>query len=147
MKAVFVTDKQLWLCLQYGAQMPAWHFKAMCVTTLPCAGRFGVGFSSCYHLTDLPTFVSGKYLVLFDPHCQYLPNVSPSNPGKRIDFPSARLVEQNADLAAPYKLFGCDMANEYQVSCPATSISPRKITIKMLAPPRPFPRALEFWEK
>ena len=26
-------------------------------------GRFGIGFNSCYHLTDLPTFASGRHLV------------------------------------------------------------------------------------
>ncbi|KAG6574311.1 uncharacterized protein IUM83_07146 [Phytophthora cinnamomi] len=30
-------------------------------------GRFGVGFNSVYHVTDLPTFVSGSQLVFFDP--------------------------------------------------------------------------------
>lgn len=48
-------------------------------------GRFGVGFNSVYHLTDLPSFVSGKYVVLFDPQGVYLPNVSSANPGKRIE--------------------------------------------------------------
>ncbi|GJN26047.1 hypothetical protein PR202_gb13945 [Eleusine coracana subsp. coracana] len=49
-------------------------------------GRFGVGFNSVYHLTDLPSFVSGKYVVVFDPQGAYLPNVSSANPGKRIDY-------------------------------------------------------------
>lgn len=40
-------------------------------------GQFGIGFNSCYHVTDLPMFVSGKYLVLFDPHKFYLPSLSP----------------------------------------------------------------------
>ncbi|GJN01337.1 hypothetical protein PR202_ga18596 [Eleusine coracana subsp. coracana] len=51
---------------------------------LATAGR--VGFNSVYHLTDLPSFVSGKYVVLFDPQGAYLPNVSSANPGKRIDY-------------------------------------------------------------
>lgn len=32
-----------------------------------------VGFNSVYHLTDLPSFVSGKHVVLFDPQGVYLP--------------------------------------------------------------------------
>ncbi len=28
-------------------------------------GRFGLGFNSVYHWTDLPSFVSGEYLVMF----------------------------------------------------------------------------------
>eukprot|EP00911_Craspedida_sp_UC1_P000225 UC1_evm1s169 len=35
-------------------------------------GKFGVGFNSVYHLTDLPSFVSGDHLVLFDPHLRHL---------------------------------------------------------------------------
>ena len=60
-------------------------------------GRFGLGFNAVYHFTDVsgwilarsvagvwfdsmdvgplqvPSFVSGRHLVLFDPHTQYLP--------------------------------------------------------------------------
>lgn len=39
-------------------------------------GRFGLGVNSMYHFTDLPSFISGDYLVLFDPHVQYLPYAS-----------------------------------------------------------------------
>ena len=35
-------------------------------------GQFGLGFNSCYHLTDMPSFCSGSNLVLFDPHKLYL---------------------------------------------------------------------------
>eukprot|EP01036_Dinobryon_divergens_P039661 gene39661-52315_t len=31
-------------------------------------GKFGIGFNSVYHLSDFPSFVSGNYLVIFDPH-------------------------------------------------------------------------------
>ena len=49
-------------------------------------GRFGVGFNSSYHVTDLPCFVSRRYVVLLDPHCAHLPNVSHAEPGKVINF-------------------------------------------------------------
>jgi sacsin len=42
----------------------------------------GVGFNSVYHLTEVPTFVSGPYIVMFDPQARYLPNINPANPGK-----------------------------------------------------------------
>eukprot|EP00798_Chlamydomonas_sp_ICE-L_P006708 gene6708-3378_t len=73
-------------------------------------GRFGVGFNSCYHITDLPSFVSGSDLVIFDPHCKFLPNVSSTNPGKRINFVSHRdAVKEFSDQLLPYKgAFGCD---------------------------------------
>ncbi|RNA38507.1 hypothetical protein BpHYR1_016923 [Brachionus plicatilis] len=35
-------------------------------------GKFGLGFKSVYHLTDLPSLVSGNDLIIFDPHEKYL---------------------------------------------------------------------------
>ena len=48
---------------------------------LATTGRFGLGFSSTYHLTDTPTFVSGEHLVIFDPHCAFVPGASRNQPG------------------------------------------------------------------
>ncbi|KAK6241558.1 hypothetical protein SCA6_006947 [Theobroma cacao] len=76
-------------------------------------GRFGVGFNSVYHLTDLPSFVSGKYVVLFDPQGFYLPNVSTANPGKRIDYVSSSALSIYKDQFLPYCAFGCDMKNPF----------------------------------
>lgn len=49
-------------------------------------GRFGIGFNSVYHLTELPAFVSAGKWCSFDPQARFLPNVNPSNPGKMVDF-------------------------------------------------------------
>jgi sacsin len=76
-------------------------------------GRFGLGFNAVYHFTDVPSFVSGKYLVYFDPHAQYLPNPNPNNPGKRIDFTRVNIAHY-ADQFAPFCAFGCDCQNEYK---------------------------------
>lgn len=35
-------------------------------------GRFGLGFNSVYHFTDVPSFVSGNHLVVFDPHARWV---------------------------------------------------------------------------
>ncbi|PKA59238.1 E3 ubiquitin-protein ligase MUL1 [Apostasia shenzhenica] len=77
-------------------------------------GRFGVGFNSVYHLTDLPSFVSNKYVVLFDPHGSYLPNVSAANPGKRLDYVSSKAICLYEDQFVPYCAFGCDMRKPFQ---------------------------------
>jgi sacsin len=50
-------------------------------------GRFGIGFNAVYHWTDLPSFISARYLVLLDPQAIFLPNVNPSNPGTCV-FPA-----------------------------------------------------------
>lgn len=76
-------------------------------------GRFGVGWNSCYHLTDLPSFVSAGSLVLFDPHCSFLPNVSSVNPGKRIKFVQSAVLDTYRDQFEPYATFGCDMRSHY----------------------------------
>ncbi|TKY69100.1 Sacsin protein [Spatholobus suberectus] len=76
-------------------------------------GRFGVGFNSVYHLTDLPSFVSGKYVVLFDPQSVYLPRVSAANPGKRIDFTGSSVLSSYRDQFSPYCAFGCDMQSPF----------------------------------
>ena len=41
-------------------------------------GRFGLGFNSVYHFTDLPQFVSREHLVMFDPHASTLPGATVS---------------------------------------------------------------------
>ncbi|KZV50624.1 sacsin [Dorcoceras hygrometricum] len=76
-------------------------------------GRFGVGFNSVYHLTDLPSFVSGKYVVLFDPQSAYLPNISVANPGKRIEYVSSSAISLYKDQFLPYCAFGCDMKSPF----------------------------------
>ncbi|XP_008803352.1 sacsin [Phoenix dactylifera] len=76
-------------------------------------GRFGVGFNSVYHLTDLPSFVSDKYVVLFDPQGAYLPNVSAANPGKRLEYVNSSAILLYKDQFMPYCAFGCDMKGPF----------------------------------
>ncbi|ETW06282.1 hypothetical protein, variant [Aphanomyces invadans] len=77
-------------------------------------GRFGIGFNSVYHLTDFPTFVSGRRIVMFDPQATHLPNVNPSNPGKLIDFLARQdLLAQFPNQFAPFKGFGCNLAAHF----------------------------------
>ena len=45
---------------------------------------------------------------MFDPHCHYIPNITPSNPGKRINFVATPAAEEHPDQFAPYRVFGCD---------------------------------------
>jgi len=49
-------------------------------------GKFGLGFNSVYHLTDVPSFFSNDSLVVFDPHGDYLDEALESKdaPGIRI---------------------------------------------------------------
>ena len=77
-------------------------------------GRFGIGFNSVYHMTDLPSFVSTQYIVLLDPQARFLPDVNPSNPGKMIDFlANPEVVQQYSDQFAPYEVYGVDWTKSF----------------------------------
>ncbi|KAJ7369514.1 hypothetical protein OS493_038433 [Desmophyllum pertusum] len=75
-------------------------------------GRFGLGFSSVYHFTDVPSFISRSYAVFFDPHTRHLGThiLDVSKPGIKIDLavnPATLLYFP--DQFVPYNgLFGCD---------------------------------------
>ncbi|XP_022789409.1 sacsin-like [Stylophora pistillata] len=77
-------------------------------------GRFGLGFSSVYHFTDVPNFITRSYAVFFDPETTHLGLhiKDASKPGIKIDL----AVNQNSltcfpDQFAPYNgLFGCETA-------------------------------------
>ena len=79
----------------------------------PCAGRFGLGFNAVYNLTDLPSFVSGDHVVLFDPHARHLPGISPAQPGLKISFTRADLLAQFPDAFRPYLQFGCNFRSHF----------------------------------
>ncbi|OAE21027.1 hypothetical protein AXG93_606s1120 [Marchantia polymorpha subsp. ruderalis] len=76
-------------------------------------GRFGLGFNSVYHFTDIPGFISGGNLVMFDPHACNLPGITPSHPGLKISFVGRGLLEQFPDQFRPYLLFGCDLQKPF----------------------------------
>ena len=78
-------------------------------------GRFGVGVNSTYHLTDVPMFVSGNKIVMFDPQATFVPGINPANPGKMIDCskPNGRsLVNGLPVVFDPLKVFGCDLSGK-----------------------------------
>ena len=61
-------------------------------------GKYGVGFNSVYHLTDVPSFLTtnaeGKQtLCVLDPHCTYITRSNRSKPGRKIvDVPQLREI-------------------------------------------------------
>lgn len=77
-------------------------------------GRFGVGVNSTYHLTDVPMFVSGTKVVMFDPQAKYLPGINPANPGKLIDFSVEKGRQAMLSLPSifnPLNAFGWEFAS------------------------------------
>lgn len=79
-------------------------------------GRFGLGFNSVFHFTDLPSFVSGDLLVIFDPHASSLPGATLAQPGMKIRFTASPLIDHFPDSFRPYSLFGCTMKDSYHAT-------------------------------
>ena len=79
-------------------------------------GRFGVGFCSVYHITDVPSFISRNFYTIFDPNLLYLKErVTSANPGMQIDFKSSTTENLNEfkDQFIPFcGLFQCDIFGE-----------------------------------
>ena len=85
------------------------------MTDLNKIGRFGLGFTSVYHLTDVPSFVSRNFVVIFDPHRFHLGNhiTDPSKPGVKIDFCATPIAERFPDQFQPYEgVFGCSVKDQ-----------------------------------
>ncbi len=51
-------------------------------------GKFGLGFNAVYNLTDVPSFISREYVVIFDPHRTHLGKAIRQgvNPGIKINI-------------------------------------------------------------
>ena len=78
-------------------------------------GKFGVGFCSVYHITDIPSFVSQEMLYIFDPTMSHLGREikDPARPGKKIKF-TDRIVASSRQLAPFEGLYGFDKSKPYK---------------------------------
>ncbi|XP_060607761.1 sacsin-like [Ruditapes philippinarum] len=77
-------------------------------------GKFGLGFCSVYNLTDVPCFISGKDMIIFDPHETYLDEARQSRgTGLRVRLSKQNIIRRNVDQFKPYKsVFGCDLPDK-----------------------------------
>ena len=72
-------------------------------------GRFGLGFCTTYHITDVPSFVSKDKIIFLDPLLKYLPR-DKGGGGIRFDFSTQSDVieEFYHDQMLPFEgVFGC----------------------------------------
>lgn len=81
---------------------------------LVTTGRFGLGFNSVFHWTDVPQIVSGDHLVIFDPHAKYVPNATDMSRGIKIRFADTELRSQFPDQMDSYCYFDCDMKSRFE---------------------------------
>ena len=77
-------------------------------------GKFGLGFCAVYNLTDVPSFVSGQNMVIFDPHTKYLNKALPGNsPGLRINLrtlKNQRMMKRMNNQFRPFQgVFDCNL--------------------------------------
>ena len=77
-------------------------------------GKFGVGFCSVYHITDVPSFVSGEWLYIFDPTLKHLKGIvkNENQPGKRMKYMS-KFISKSQQLVPYQSLFGFDTSKSY----------------------------------
>jgi hypothetical protein len=99
-------------------QLPSPRTPVCCFVLCPrlCLAVPRVALRAVYHLTDLPSFVSGRALVMFDPQACHLPDVDPTNPGKLMDFVAhPGMIDTYPALFAPFRAFGCDFKGPFPV--------------------------------
>ncbi|KAI8499261.1 hypothetical protein Bbelb_230250 [Branchiostoma belcheri] len=79
-------------------------------------GRFGVGFNSVYHVTDVPSFVSGSRVVFFDPHATHLSKhiKDKSKPGIGLDLEKNKRLARFKNQFKPFQgVFGYSSSSPY----------------------------------
>ncbi|KAI4888511.1 hypothetical protein NFI96_016782, partial [Prochilodus magdalenae] len=80
-------------------------------------GNFGLGFNAVYHLTDIPSILSGKSLLILDPNVTHLKKHirSKGNPGIKLDLFQDRLFKRFPGQFRSYQgIFDCDLTKSSQ---------------------------------
>ncbi|KAM4016074.1 sacsin-like [Anomaloglossus baeobatrachus] len=79
-------------------------------------GKFGLGFNTVYHITDVPSIMSGSKVLIFDPNANHLQkHISQRNPGMKLDLQNnSELLDIFSDQFQPYaNVFGCTLAQPF----------------------------------
>ncbi|CAN9497847.1 unnamed protein product [Ophioblennius macclurei] len=74
-------------------------------------GKFGLGFSTVYHVTDVPSILSGNFLLILDPNVTHLKKhiKHKSNPGIKLNLSQQRLFQCFPGQFGPYEgIFNCN---------------------------------------
>ncbi|XDV31217.1 hypothetical protein PO909_033959, partial [Leuciscus waleckii] len=76
-------------------------------------GKFGLGFNTVYHVSDIPSILSGKTLLILDPNVTHLEKyiLSKGNPGIKLDPFQERLFKWFPGQLKSYEgIFDCDLS-------------------------------------
>ncbi|XP_077436434.1 sacsin [Vanacampus margaritifer] len=78
-------------------------------------GKFGLGFNTVYHVTDVPSVLSGNTLLILDPNVTHLKKTikNKSNPGIKLDLSHKRHIHCFPGQFGPYEnIFGCSFTTQ-----------------------------------
>ncbi|KAL1276938.1 hypothetical protein QQF64_023611, partial [Cirrhinus molitorella] len=76
-------------------------------------GKFGLGFSAAYHITDIPSILSGNSLLMLDPNVTHLEKhiLSKANPGIKLDLLQEQLYKRFPGQFKSYEgIFDCNLS-------------------------------------
>ncbi|KAJ7314030.1 hypothetical protein JRQ81_005922 [Phrynocephalus forsythii] len=79
-------------------------------------GRFGLGFCTVYHVTDIPSLISGGTMLIFDPNGTHLQKHirNSAQPGIRFNL-TRQVVTLFPEQFRPFRrVFGCQVGEAYQ---------------------------------
>ncbi|XP_047457117.1 sacsin [Mugil cephalus] len=88
-------------------------------------GKFGLGFNTVYHLTDVPSILSGNHLLILDPNVTHLKKhiKNKTNPGIKLDLSQQRLFLWFPGQFGPYEgIFDCNFTSQSHESYRGTLI-------------------------
>ncbi|XP_029315235.1 LOW QUALITY PROTEIN: sacsin-like [Cottoperca gobio] len=78
-------------------------------------GKFGLGFNTVYHVTDVPSILSGNSLLILDPNVTHLKKhiKHKTNPGIKLDLSQKRLFHWFPGQFGPYeRIFDCNFSSQ-----------------------------------
>ncbi|KAM8927704.1 sacsin-like [Pelodytes ibericus] len=80
-------------------------------------GKFGLGFNTVYHITDVPSIMSGSQLIIFDPNVNHIKKHIPNggNPGIKLNLQkNPEVLGIFSDQFKPYSnVFGCKITQPF----------------------------------
>ncbi|KAF6714540.1 Sacsin [Oryzias melastigma] len=78
-------------------------------------GKFGLGFNTVYHVTDVPSILSGSKLLILDPNVTHLRKhiQHKTNPGIKLDLSQKRILGCFPGQFAQYEnIFDCNFSRQ-----------------------------------
>ncbi|XP_069554684.1 sacsin isoform X2 [Brachyistius frenatus] len=78
-------------------------------------GKFGLGFNTVYHVTDIPSILSGHKLLILDPNVTHLKKhiKQKSNPGIKLDLSEQKIFYWFPGQFGPYEgIFDCSFTRQ-----------------------------------